>query len=189
MAEADVISKPSELWPIGRLVFYENNPRKHSSAKVEQFAAAIKEFGFRVPVLAKSDGTVVDGHFRLKAAQALGLEKVPVVTCDDMTEEEIRRFRLSVNRMAELAEWDQDGLLKELETIEQEGFKLHEDGPVGFGLEDIDPDLSLDGWDFTPTKDTFVVTVTGSLPLEAQVRERLKGLEGVNIEASVLQKE
>ncbi len=85
-----------EHWPISRLVFYARNPRKNDHA-VDAVAAAIREFGFRVPILAKSGGTVIDGHLRLKAARKLGLETVPVLLGDDMTETQIKAFRLSVN--------------------------------------------------------------------------------------------
>ena len=74
-----------ETWPIDKLIEYARNPRKNDHA-VDRVAAAIREFGFRVPVVAKSDGTVVDGHLRLKAAKKLGLTEVPVVLADDMTD-------------------------------------------------------------------------------------------------------
>ncbi len=65
-----------EHWPIDRLIPYGRNPRKNDDA-VDKMAGAIQEFGFRIPVLAKSDGTVVDGHLRLKAAKKLGIESIP----------------------------------------------------------------------------------------------------------------
>lgn len=71
-----------EQWPIERLVPYENNPRKNDEA-VPRMVAVIREFGFRVPMLAKSNGDLVDGHLRLKAARAMGLDTVPVITVDD----------------------------------------------------------------------------------------------------------
>ena len=60
--------------------------------------AAIREFGFRIPVVARSDGTVIDGHLRLKAAQRLGLDEVPVALADDLSEAQIKAFRLLANR-------------------------------------------------------------------------------------------
>jgi len=104
-----------QTWSIDKLVGYARNPRINDHA-VDQLASAIKEFGFRVPVIAKSDGTVVDGHLRLKAAKKLGMTEVPIILADDMTEAQIKAFRINVNRMAELAEWDMD-LLK-LEVVE-----------------------------------------------------------------------
>jgi ParB-like chromosome segregation protein Spo0J len=112
-----------EQWPLSKLVHYARNPRKNDHA-VEKVAAAIKEFGFRVPIIAKSDGTIIDGHLRAKAAAKLQLETVPVVLADDLTETQIKAFRLSVNRMAELAQWDSELLKLEFEEIKLEGFDL-----------------------------------------------------------------
>ncbi len=109
------------------------NPRKNDHA-VDRVAAAIREFGFRVPVVAKSDGTVVDGHLRLKAAKKLGLTEVPVVLADDMTDLQIKAFRLSVNKMAELAEWDDELLAIEFAEIAELGFDLE---LTGFSLDEI----------------------------------------------------
>lgn len=97
-------------------------------------AEAIREFGFRVPVLAKSDRTVVDGHLRLKAARKLGLETVPVILCDDMSEAQIKAFRISVNKVAELADWDENLLRVELGDLGDMGFDLE---MTGFTLEEI----------------------------------------------------
>jgi len=112
-----------ETWPIGKLIEYARNPRKNDHA-VDRVAAAIREFGFRVPVVAKSDGTVVDGHLRLKAAKKLGLTEVPVVLADDMTDLQIKAFRLSVNKMAELAEWDDELLAIELHELNAADFDM-----------------------------------------------------------------
>ena len=122
-----------ETWPIDKLIEYARNPRKNDHA-VDRVAAAIREFGFRVPVVAKSDGTVVDGHLRLKAAKKLGLTEAPVVLADDMTDLQIKAFRLSVNKMAELAQWDEDMLKIELEELSELGFDLE---LTGFTDEEI----------------------------------------------------
>jgi hypothetical protein len=110
-----------ESWAIDKLIPYARNPRKNDQA-VDQVASAIKEFGFRVPIVAKSDGLVVDGHLRLKAAQKLGLEEVPVVLADDLSDAQIKAFRISVNRMAELAEWDNELLALEFAELKDLGF-------------------------------------------------------------------
>ena len=68
-------------WPVGKLIPYGRNPRKNDHV-IEQMAGAIQEFGFRIPIIAKSSGDVVDGHLRLKAALHLGLETVPVVLAE-----------------------------------------------------------------------------------------------------------
>jgi len=123
-----------ETWPIGKLIEYARNPRKNDHA-VDRVAAAIREFGFRVPVVAKSDGTVVDGHLRLKAAKKLGLTEVPVVLADDMTDLQIKAFRLSVNKMAEFAEWDNELLVLEFDELTEAGFDTL---LTGFTQDEID---------------------------------------------------
>lgn len=132
-----------ETWPIERLTEYARNPRKNDHA-VDKIAAAIKEFGFRVPVVAKSDGLVVDGHLRLKAAKKLGMAEVPVILADDMTEAQIKAFRISVNRMAEFAEWDNDLLALEFAELTDMGFDLD---LTGFTAEEIQ---ALETPDFEP---------------------------------------
>lgn len=141
-----------EHWPIERLIEYARNPRKNDHA-VDRVAAAIREFGFRVPVIAKSDGTVVDGHLRLKAAKKLGLEAVPVMLADDMTDIQIKAFRLSVNKMAEMAEWDNELLALELADLGEMGFDMD---LTGFTLDEIgalDGVQELDGMPELPTGD------------------------------------
>ena len=123
-----------ETWPIDKLIEYARNPRKNDHA-VDRVAAAIREFGFRVPVVAKSDGTVVDGHLRLKAAKKLGLTEVPVVLADDMTDLQIKAFRLSVNKMAEFAEWDNELLVLEFDELADAGFDTL---LTGFTQDEID---------------------------------------------------
>jgi DNA modification methylase len=120
-----------EMWPIERLKPYAHNPRKNDQA-IEAMAKAITSYGFRIPILAKSSGDMVDGHLRLKAAYALNISEVPVIPCDDMTEEQIKAFRLSVNRMAELAEWDFDLLKIEMENMKLSDIDID---PIGFDNE------------------------------------------------------
>ena len=128
-----------EHWPTERLIDYARNPRKNDHV-VDQMAAAIVEFGFRFPVCAKSNGELVDGHLRLKAARKLGLTTIPVVLADELTPTQIKAFRLLANRSATWAEWD-DELLR-LELTE---------------LQDADFDLSLTGF----TEDEWLDLIAG----------------------------
>ena len=104
--------KTSELIP------YENNPRKNDAA-VEKVAASIREFGFKVPIVIDRNNVIAAGHTRLKAAELLGLETVPVIMADDLTDEQIKAFRLADNKTGELAEWDFARLKEELEKIQE----------------------------------------------------------------------
>ena len=128
-----------ESWPTDTLIEYARNPRKNDHA-VDRVAAAIREFGFRVPILAKSDKTIVDGHLRLKAAKKLGLEEVPVLLCDDMTDIQVRAFRLSVNKVSEFADWDDEMLRVELDALGTDGFDIE---LTGFSLDEI-ADLQIE---------------------------------------------
>src|ERR1700749_2051527 len=88
----------TQIWPIDRLVFYARNPRKNDAA-VDRMCASIREFGFKIPVLARSDREVVDGHLRLKAAHKLGswpsdTSRIPVIMCDDWTPHQVKAFGL-----------------------------------------------------------------------------------------------
>ncbi len=117
-----------EHWPPARLKPYERNPRRNDDA-VDRMCSAIQAFGFRVPVVARSDGTVVDGHLRLKAAERLGLSEVPVALADELSDAEIKAFRLLANRSASWALWDDDLLKLELSDLQSVGFDL---GLTGF---------------------------------------------------------
>jgi DNA modification methylase len=129
--------------PLDKLIPYAGNPRKNDHA-VEAVASAIKRFGFRVPVLAKSDGSLIDGHLRVKAAKHLGIEEVPVVLCDDLSEADIKALRISINRMAELADWDSELLSAELDGLAAEGFSIEDLGFDEKALEDLGADLGLE---------------------------------------------
>lgn len=171
-----------ETWPIERLVDYARNPRKNDHA-VDRVAAAIKEFGFRVPVVAKSDGLVVDGHLRLKAARKLGLSEIPVVLADDLTDAQIKAFRLSVNKVAEFAEWDNELLKLELEELDGLGFDL---GLTGFGETELgallaDKTEGLTDPDAVPDAPEQPVTVEGDVWLLG--RHRLMCGDGTSIDA------
>lgn len=95
---------------------YENNPRNNDNA-VQAVANSIKEFGFKVPIIIDKDGVIVAGHTRKKAAETLGLKKVPCIIADDLTEEQIKAFRLADNKTAELASWDFSQLIDEIGDI------------------------------------------------------------------------
>ena len=101
---------------IGDIKPYEKNPRKNDSA-VDAVANSISQFGFKVPVVIDKDNIIICGHTRYKAAQKLGLGVVPCVIADDLTEEQIKAYRLADNKVAELAEWDIDLLGEELDGI------------------------------------------------------------------------
>jgi DNA modification methylase len=113
---------------------YGRNPRQNDHA-IPQMCAAIQQFGFKIPILARSDGSVIDGHLRLKAGQQLNLTELPVILCDEWTEAQVKAFRLLVNRSASWADWDEELLRLELEDLQAFGFDLVH---TGFDLKEID---------------------------------------------------
>jgi DNA modification methylase len=133
-----------QLWHIDRLVGYARNPRKNDSV-VDRMCSSIREFGFKCPVLARSDGTVVDGHLRLKAARKLGswpggdTTGIPVLLCDEWTAAQVKAFRLMVNRSVTWADWDEELLALELQELNEADFDLN---LTGFDPKELD-DLLL----------------------------------------------
>ena len=123
---------------------YEKNPRNNDNA-VDAVAASIREFGFKVPIIIDKDNIIVAGHTRYKAAKKLGLKTVPCIKADDLTDEQVKAFRLADNKVAEQAEWDFELLNEELETItidmEQFGFDLPEDDEEETPTEIIEDDV------------------------------------------------
>ena len=128
-----MLAEKIEHWPTSRLIPYARNPRKNDHA-VEQMASAIRDFGFRIPIIAKSTGEICDGHLRYKAALRLGLEKVPVILADDLTETQIKAFRILANRSATWADWDEDLLRLELEELKLDDFDL---ALTGFDADEL----------------------------------------------------
>jgi DNA modification methylase len=131
--DQQMLADKIELWPTSRPIPYARNPRKNDHV-VDQMAAAITEFGFRIPIIAKSTGEVVDGHLRLKAALRLGLETVPVILADDLTPAQIKAFRILANRSATWADWDEDLLRLELEELKLDDFDL---ALTGFDADEL----------------------------------------------------
>lgn len=121
-----------ENWNINDVKPYENNPRKNDEA-VEKVANSIKAFGWQQPIVVDKEGIVIVGHTRLKAAQELELEEVPVLVAKDLTDDQAKAYRLADNKTGELAIWDFPKLNIELEDIdwldmnmEDFGFRLWE---------------------------------------------------------------
>jgi hypothetical protein len=129
--------------PVGDIRPYERNPRKNDNA-VDAVAASINEYGFLVPLVLSDDNEIVAGHTRYKAALKLKMKTVPCVVAGDLTEEQIKAFRLVDNKVGELAEWDVELLPLELADIAADlsvfGFEAISDEEYGdeFTLNDGD---------------------------------------------------
>lgn len=110
---------------------YENNPR-HNDNAVGPVAESIAAFGFKVPIIIDRDGVIIAGHTRHKAAQKLGLKKVPCIIASDLTPEQIKAFRLADNKVGELATWNMNLEFLELSELDKINFDM-----VRFGFDPI----------------------------------------------------
>ena len=122
--------------PIEQLKMYENNPRNNLPA-VKYVAASIKEFGFKQPIVIDKDYVIVAGHTRLLAAKKLGLTTVPCVMADDLTDEQIKAYRLADNKVKEQSGWDFEKLSIEMKELQNVGFDMNS---FGFGIITQDPE-------------------------------------------------
>lgn len=132
--------------PLAEVHPYERNPRKNDGA-VAAVAASIRQYGFLVPLVISADHVIITGHTRYKAARSLGLKTVPCVIADELTEAQIKAFRLVDNKVGELAEWDVDLLPLELADIAQDL------SPFGFesvSEEEFGEEFTLDDGDKKP---------------------------------------
>ena len=122
-----------EPWKLDRIHPYENNPRLNDEA-VEAVVASIREFGFRQPIVVDTDGVIICGHTRYKAALKLGLEKAPVHVAKDLSPEQIKAYRIADNKTAELADWNYDLLPIELGELQDCDYDL---GLLGFDQDEL----------------------------------------------------
>ncbi len=137
-----ILKKTSEIKP------YDKNPRLNQEA-IDAVAKSIAEYGFLNPLTICPDGTLVRGHTRWEAAKKLNLSHVPVLIADNMTEDEIRAFRIADNKVAEGATWDYAALMEEIKDIQQENRGLSilgfERGYRAFGIEHAASKIAFDG--------------------------------------------
>lgn len=127
------------------LIPYHSNPRINDHA-VDKVASSINNYGFKVPLIIDPQNEVIAGHTRLKAARKLGMEKVPCIIADDLTQAQKKAFRIADNRLAEEARWDTKTLRLEIEELESLGIGVED---MGFSISEIDEMLaSLEEIDF-----------------------------------------
>lgn len=130
---------------VDEIIPYENNPRRNEKA-VDKVANSIRAFGFQQPIIIDEHNVIICGHTRHKAAKKLGMDKVPCIVASGLTDEEIRAYRLADNKVAELAEWDEELLVKELASIDQIDL-------TGFDSTELDKLLDSDSQDLNAIAD------------------------------------
>jgi DNA modification methylase len=158
-----------QIWPLDRLLPYARNARTHSDEQIAQVAASIVEFGWTNPILVGRDGVIIAGHARLAAARKLGIEEVPVILLDHLTETQRRALVLADNKLALNAGWDDEMLRVELEALKGDNFNLD---IVGFSDAEldvllVDPDDGGGGGltddDAAPAPQETAITVAGDV--------------------------
>lgn len=155
--------------PIDQIRPYEKNARKHQEEDLATIRASIQAFGFRDPIgIWGKQNTIVEGHGRLMAAQKLGMDKVPCLVADDLTEDQVRAYRLADNKVSDFAIWDNKLLLEELDAIPDDIF-------TGFELGGIFDD-TLDENDNKPVEENEK-GVTYEIVVRSEDRKKIERLQ------------
>lgn len=160
---------------IDELVPYENNARINDGA-VDAVANSISDFGWKQPIVIDKNNVIVAGHTRLKAAKKLGLQKVPCIVADDLDDEQIKAFRIADNSSAQLADWDMDKLMAEIQDIDFDMAKygLDEQLDNNNAISYIDDLLENEFSESRIDAKTFGVTFQFSKDCEGLVNDYIK---------------
>jgi ParB-like chromosome segregation protein Spo0J len=147
------------------LIPYARNSRTHSDAQVAKLAASIREFGFLNPIIVDGANGIIAGHGRVLAAQKLGMETLPCIEADHLTDAQRRAYIIADNRMALDAGWDDELLKVEISDLQEQGFDL---SLTGFELGEIgdllaEPTAGLTDEDAVPDVPVHPVTVEGDV--------------------------
>lgn len=132
-----------------KLVPYQKNAKKHSSAQVQAIANSIEEFGFLSPILIDKDYNIIAGHGRVLACKKLGVLEVPCIFAEGLTEEQRRAYILADNKLTEMGDWDEDLLTEELKTLQGAGFNIE---LTGFELNLDEEEVQDQEPEFNPTE-------------------------------------
>lgn len=149
---------------------YGNNPRKNKDA-VKYVKNSIKQFGFKIPMVLDKDNVIVCGHTRYMAAQELGMEEIPCTYADDLTEQQVKAFRLADNKTAEMSAWDLGKL--EIELGDIEGVNMQDFGFIDDACEKIDEPLSETDSNFNYTEQYGVIVMCGDEKEQEEIYNRL----------------
>lgn len=114
---------------------YDNNAKIHNSEQVQAIARSITEFGFTNPILIDEVGEVIAGHGRLMAARLAGIDKVPCIVLEGMSEDQKKIYRIADNKIHEMGGWDLDKLSLEIRSLNLDAIDLQE---IGFDMKELD---------------------------------------------------
>jgi ParB-like chromosome segregation protein Spo0J len=158
---ASWIADKIERWPVEKLIPYARNARTHSDAQVAQIAASIREFGFTNPVLIDGGGNIIAGHGRVLAARKLGMQEVPCIRMEHLTDAQRRAYIIADNKLALNAGWDEELLAIEMRELADVGFDLELTGFDGEELNQLlsDEDNDHESYADQQVNDKFLVVV------------------------------
>ena len=151
------IAKVQEV-ALTKLVKYENNAKKHPQEQIDLLVRSINEYGFINPCLIDKDYKVIAGHGRIEAAKQIGMDTVPCLFVEGLTEAQYKAYVLADNKLTEMGEWDMDLVMSELQD-----------------LQDMDFDISLTGFEL-PDEEEEVEVVEDDVPEEVEARCKLGDL-------------
>lgn len=138
---------------INTIIPYKNNPRNNKKA-IQYVANSIKEFGFKQPIVVDKNNVIICGHTRFEAAKLLNLKEVPVIIANDLTEKQVKAYRLADNKVAEMAKWDMKALDLELSDLE---FDMTEFGFPSVIEERVNErERTLDGYNLSEYDDSRI---------------------------------
>lgn len=163
------------LLPLAEIRPYDKNPRKNEKA-VKYVKESIRQFGFKVPIVIDSNRVIVCGHTRLLAAKSLGMAEVPCIMADDLTDDQVKAFRLADNKVGEFAEWDMDLLGDELDAIAD----ASDIDMEAFGFDpELDPDQLGDSFSLPDGDKNGICqwTITFAEEQKAFIENAIKGVE------------
>lgn len=142
---------------------YEKNPRNNENA-VEYVANSIQEFGFKNPIIIDKNNVIIAGHTRYLASKKLQLDNVPCVIADDLTDIQIKAFRIADNKTSEYASWDNELLTMELSELKDLDFNLELTAFQEWELEELF-DLNIDNENTKKTKKDLSDTIKENFEL------------------------
>lgn len=167
--------------PLAKIHPYAKNPRIIDRA-IDAVASSISKFGWRQPIVVDKNYTIVCGHVRYHAAIKLGLCDVPVHVADNLTEKQIKAYRLADNKTNELAEWDSAALMSEIESID--------DLVPGFDMDDFEKTISPPIQEIDPLPPPELSWVLIGIPTIrygeiVSYVEAMAGMDGIIMETTV----
>jgi len=145
-----------EYIEIDKLKPYEFNNKKHPEKQLTALTNSIKRFGFDSPVIIDKDNVIIAGHARVTAAKKAGLDKVPIIKKELLTEDEVKAYRIADNKIAELGEWDIPNVDLEIGQLIDHEFPIEDFALDDFSIDALEDEITEDDYNEAPPEDIFI---------------------------------